>query len=147
MDNNSAYFFPQEGDDARTQQAKEIERMKAGYGTTDSGISFNINNPDSYLNAINQDAFWKREDKLRKEAEEREDYELDRIVAAAKRNGINPVLLLDSLSGNAGAAASYSTSAAKTNNDSSSEKSREANSAHIFGALLAALGMIIARAI
>lgn len=115
------------------------------FGSTSGGLQFLNNNTDSYLNAVNQQALWDREDLLRKAAELREDYSMDRIVAAAKRNGINPIFLLDSLGGNTvGNAASYTTSAAKANNNDTNARTGQATSASIFGALIAALGLIIA---
>lgn len=114
------------------------------YGTTPGGVSYLVNSPDSYVNAMNQEALWNREDKLRAEAEHREDYEMDRLIAAAKRNGINPVLLMDAISGNTGSAASYSTSAAKTSNYETNSKTDQANSATIMAALIAALGLVLA---
>lgn len=116
------------------------------YATTPEGIAYLVNNADSYVNALNQSALWNREDKLRKEAEHREDYSYDRLIEAAKRNGINPVLLLDSLSPQTGTAASYSTSAAKTSNYAENERTNQANSAKVVGALIAALAMILAAA-
>lgn len=116
------------------------------YGTTSGGLVYLNDNDDSRINAANQQAEWDREDYLRDEAEKREDYELDRIFAAAKRNGINPALLLDSLSGNTGSAASYSTSAAKTSNYAASERTNQANSAAIVGAIIAAFAFIVSHA-
>lgn len=111
---------------------------------TKDGIAYLTNSADSYVNALNQGATWAREDKLRAAAEHREDYEMDRIVEAAKRNGINPVLLLDSFAGNTGSAASYSTSASKTSNYDANAKTNNANSASMFGAIIAALALVLA---
>lgn len=116
------------------------------FATTPEGIAYLVNNADSYVNALNQSALWAREDKLRKEAENREDYSYDRLIEAAKRNGINPVLLLDSLTPQTGSAASYATSAAKTSNYEANEKTSQANAAKVVGALIAAIAMIVAAA-
>lgn len=120
----------------------------AKYGTTHGGLSFLNGNDDSTLNAVNQQALWDREDNLRKVAELREDTSMDRIVAAAKRNGINPIFLLDALSGQTvGNAASYTTSAAKANNYDTNARTDQATSAKMFGALLAAFAMIAIKAL
>lgn len=116
------------------------------YGTTPGGIAYLANNADSYVNAINQQALWDREDKLRADAEKREDYSYDRLFEAARRNGVNPALLIDSISPQVGSAASYSTSAAKTSNYEANAKTEQANAAKIVGALIAAIAMIAAAA-
>lgn len=118
----------------------------AKFGATSGGLQYDPNNNDSYLNAVNQQALWHREDMLRRGAEIREDYAMDRIVAAAKRNGINPVFLIDALSGNAGNAASYTTSAAKANNYDTNARTDQATSAKLLGALIAALAAFAAMA-
>ena len=117
------------------------------YGYTSSGLAYLVGNGDSYVNAYNQQKLWEREDALRKLAESREDTEMDRLFEAARRNGVNPVLLLDHLAGATGNAASYSTSAAKTSNYDENAKTAAANSAKLVGALIAALGMIAAAAL
>lgn len=118
---------------------------EVNYDTTESGLAFLGNNSDSAINAVNQQALWDREDNLRKAAELREDTSMDRIVQAAKRNGINPIFLLDSLNANTtGSAASYSTSAAKTSNYDSNARTEQANSAKTLGALITAIGIIVA---
>lgn len=118
------------------------------YGYTEDGLAFLKGNSDSEINAINQQRLWDREDLIRKIGENREDFSMDRLVSAAKRNGINPVLLLDAFNGNTtGQAASYTTSAAKANSYDTNAKTDSANTAKVVGALLAALGMMIAAAI
>lgn len=117
-------------------------------GITKDGLVYDTSNADSTINAINQQALWNREDLLRKAAEVREDTSMDRIVAAAKRNGINPIFLLDALGGNTvGNAASYTTSAAKANNYDVNARSEAANSAKIAGAIISALALILGAAI
>lgn len=108
----------------------------------DSGLAYLTDNFDSKVNAVNQQALWNREDAIRKEAEEREDTALDRLIKAGERNGVNPIFLLDALSGNTGTAASYSTSAAKTSNYEANSRTSQANSAKIAGAIIAAIAML-----
>lgn len=115
-------------------------------GYTNGGLAYLNDNADSRVNAINQQALWDREDLIRQNAEAREDSSLDRLVEAGKRNGINPIFLLDALSGNTGTAASYDTSAAKTSNYEANEKTNQANAAKVVGALIAAIAMIAAAA-
>lgn len=116
--------------------------------TTKGGLMYATGNADSMINAINQQALWDREDLLRKKAELREDTSMDRIVAAAKRNGINPIFLLDALGGNTvGNAASYTTSAAKANNYDTNARTEAANSAKIAGAIISAFALILGAAI
>lgn len=115
------------------------------FGYTENGLGYLVGNTDSYLNAVNQEALWKREDLLREAGNQWDAHELDRIVEAAKRNNINPIFLLDALSG--GTSASYTTSAAKANNYDSNAKTDSANAAKVFGALVAAIAMIVGAAL
>lgn len=123
---------------------EDLPGTNSPYGQTSGGLHYLPNNADSTINAVNQQALWDREDLLRQAAEAREDTSMDRIVEAAKRNGINPVFLLDALGSNTvGNAASYSTSAFKANNYDTNARTDQANSAKIFGSLLSALAIII----
>lgn len=114
---------------------------------TEDGLAFLQHNRDSYLNAMNQQALWNREDLLKRQGEQREDFEMDRLFKAAERNGVNPLFLLDALRGTTGQAASYSTSASKTSNIDTNARTDQANSAKIFGALIAAIGIVVAHMI
>ena len=119
--------------------------MPEGISQDTGGLAYVTGSADSWVNAYNTAKEWKREDDLRAEAHEWDSHELDRIIEAGKRNGINPIFLLDALSG--GNSASYATSATKASNVDTNAKTDQANSAKVFGALLAALAMIAAVAL
>lgn len=58
--------------------------------------------------------------------------------------GVNPALLLSSVGPTVGSAGGYSTSAFKTSNYSTTERTDQANSAKMAGSILAALAIIAA---
>lgn len=120
---------------AQANQAAQV-------GKTSGGLAYDPHNSDSFINAVNQQALWDREDLLRREGNEWDAHQLDRFVEAARRNGINPVLLLNAM--DSGTSASYTTSAAKTNNYDSNARTDAANSAKVVGAIIGALAMIAA---
>lgn len=140
--------MPGYGPWANGQTARDYSQPVEKYGYTDQyGLAYLSNNADSYANAYNQEKQWLREDMLRKEGYQREDTSYTRLFEELKKNGVNPALLLSSVSPMTGSAGSYSTSAAKTSNYETNEKTEQANAAKMVGAIIAAFAMIAAAAL
>lgn len=116
------------------------------YGHTENGLYYLTNNNDSYVNAMNQEAQWAKEDLIRREGYAREDSAYQRLFTDLRKAGLNPALAVsgaESLTGSYG----QSASTFKTSNYSANEKSQQTNSAAIFGALIAAIALVVAHAL
>lgn len=109
-------------------------------------IAYDPTSADSYVNAENQARAWLREDQIRKEGYAREDNSYHRLFDELKSLGVNPALLMSSVTSETGSAGGNSAASFKTSNFSTTGRSDQATSAKIAGALVAALAMIIAAA-
>lgn len=124
-----------QADQARTMQ--QNVNAATGFGVNEAGLVYDPQNADSYVDAMNQMASWKRDDTY-----------YQRLFKDLKAAGVNPAVLLGNGSGATGvnSASTYKSSSIM---DARHKKVQEnlsglTNSAKVAGVILAILGAIAA---
>lgn len=118
---------------------KAIAKRQGQFGTTSSGLVYDSQNADSYVDAMNQQAAWARDDTYYR-----------RLFNDLKGAGINPAVLFASSGGATGvnSASSFKSSSIESANRAKTKEKLDiiTNSAKIAGTIISILAAIAALA-